>query len=453
MTPAASTAEVTSEATVAVFPRLLDLAYPNVERGAGVELFLTDGTEVLDACSGGAMVTCLGHGVSEVVDAAAVQAERLAYAYNHHFTNDAQERLAEQLIEVAARNSLGHALSRAARRRTETALRLARQYHVERGEMERWRVISPAQAYHGATMSALALSGRPALRRPFGEYLPTHLHIPPSTRRFDPERGGRARGDRPSARGGRPETVAAFFLRVGQRRRAPPTPPQHFWEGLAERRERHGFLICFDEIVTGMGRTGSWFAYHQLPLEPDIVTAGKGLVPATSRSRRCSAGNTSSRPWTRARERSTWGTPGTALRCPARWGSPCSASSPSGDSSSTSATAARGCSRSFKGELADSEIVGEVRGRGFLLGVDLVDPRDGESFLPDELEADELVDQTAFEHGLLVTSTHSTPDGYAGDATLLAPAFTSTDQELAEMVERLAATIGEVERQVKDALA
>jgi adenosylmethionine-8-amino-7-oxononanoate aminotransferase len=103
--------------------------------------------------------------------------------------------------------------------------------------------------------------------------------------------------------------------------------------------------------------------------------------------------------------------------------------------------------------LAGSEIVREVRGRGFLLGVELVDPRDGESFLPDELDAAALVDQTAFEHGLLVTSTHSTPDGYTGDQTLLAPAFVATDEDLGEMVERFAATIADVERSVKESLA
>jgi adenosylmethionine-8-amino-7-oxononanoate aminotransferase len=93
-----------------------------------------------------------------------------------------------------------------------------------------------------------------------------------------------------------------------------------------------------------------------------------------------------------------------------------------------------------------------VRGRGFLLGVELVDPRDGESFLPDELDAASLVDDTALEHGLLVTSTHPQADGFAGDQTLLAPAYVTTDDELAEVVDRFRATIGSVERSIKDSL-
>jgi adenosylmethionine-8-amino-7-oxononanoate aminotransferase len=98
------------------------------------------------------------------------------------------------------------------------------------------------------------------------------------------------------------------------------------------------------------------------------------------------------------------------------------------------------------------EMVGEVRGRGFLLGVELVDPRDGESFLPDELDAGDLVERTAVERGLLVLSTHSTPDGYTGDEIVLAPAFVSSDDELEEMVQRFAATLAEVERKVRAGL-
>jgi adenosylmethionine-8-amino-7-oxononanoate aminotransferase len=102
--------------------------------------------------------------------------------------------------------------------------------------------------------------------------------------------------------------------------------------------------------------------------------------------------------------------------------------------------------------LQGSEIVREVRGRGFLLGVELVDPRDGESFLPIEIDVASLIDDTAFEHGLLVTSTHPQADGYAGDQTLLAPAFVTTDDELAEIVDRFRATIDSVEGSIKDSL-
>jgi len=446
-------AEIRSDET-SVFPRFLDLAYPNVERGDGVRLFLSDGSEILDACSGGAMVTCLGHGRRDIVDAAAAQAQRIAYVYNHHFTNDAQERLAERLLATAAPELARVRFVSGGSEANETALRLVRQYHVDRGEPERWRIVSPAQAYHGATMGALGLTGRPALQRPFREYLPSHLHIPPSTWRQDPSgEEALAELDRVLEEAG-PETVAAFVCEPVSAAALPAySPPDAFWRGLAERRERHGFLVVFDEIVTGMGRVGSWFAYHQLPIEPDVVSGGKGLgagyapLAATlcaqhvydalaNGSRELEHGH-------------TWD--GAPL--------PCAVGLAVLDVLVREGLVERVRERgpSLRDELEAAVgslgIVREVRGRGFLLGIELVDPRDGESFLPNELEAAELVDQTAWEHGVLVTSSHSTPDGFTGDQVTLAPAFTSTDEELGAMVEQVAEALADVQRRIEEALA
>jgi len=446
-------AEIRSDET-SVFPRFLDLAYPNVERGDGVRLFLSDGSEILDACSGGAMVTCLGHGRRDIVDAAAAQAQRIAYVYNHHFTNDAQERLAERLLATAAPELARVRFVSGGSEANETALRLVRQYHVDRGEPEHWRIVSPAQAYHGATMGALGLTGRPALQRPFREYLPSHLHIPPSTWRQDPSgEEALAELDRVLEEAG-PETVAAFVCEPVSAAALPAySPPDAFWRGLAERRERHGFLVVFDEIVTGMGRVGSWFAYHQLPIEPDVVSGGKGLgagyapLAATlcaqhvydalaNGSRELEHGH-------------TWD--GAPL--------PCAVGLAVLDVLVREGLVERVRERgpSLRDELEAAVgslgIVREVRGRGFLLGIELVDPRDGESFLPNELEAAELVDQTAWEHGVLVTSSHSTPDGFTGDQVTLAPAFTSTDEELGAMVEQVAEALADVQRRIEEALA
>jgi adenosylmethionine-8-amino-7-oxononanoate aminotransferase len=447
------TAEITAEHTN-VFPRLLDLAYPNVERGEGVRLYCTDGSEVLDACSGGAMVACLGHGNTEVVEAAREQAERISYIYNHHFTNEPQERLAARLIEVAAPEMARVRFVSGGSEANEMALRLVRQYHVDRGDSGRWRVISQAQAYHGALMGALALTGRRSLQQPYAEYLPGHMHIPPATWRFDPS--GQAaldELDRLLEEAG-PDTVAAFFCEPVSAAALPAyVAPGSFWEGLAERREKHGFLVCFDEVVTGMGRTGSWFAGQALPIQPDVVTGGKGLgagyfpLAATLCTQEvfdALAGG--SREFEHGH---TWD--GAPLSC----ATGLAVLDILDREGLVERVRERGPSLRVELEAAvsGSEIVREVRGVGFLLGVELIDPRDRESFLPDELEAAALVDKTAFEHGLLVTSTHSTPDGYTGDQTLLAPAFTATDPELSEMVERFAATISDVEQKVKESLS
>jgi hypothetical protein len=444
---------IRSEAT-SVFPRFLDLAYPSVERGDGVWLTTTDGRRILDACSGGAMVACLGYGVPEIVEAAVEQADRISYFYNHHFTSEPQERLADRLLEVVAPGMARVRLVSGGSEANETALQLARLYHVERGDTERWRVISPAQSYHGSTMGTLALSGRRALQEPYTPYLAPHLHIPPSTWRFDPS-GEHALQelDRCIAEAG-PESVAAFFCEPVSAAALPGySPPDRFWQGLEERREEHGFLICFDEVVSGIGRVGNWLAGDQLPIEPDIVAIGKGLgagyaplgavlckqhvYDAIDRgSREFDLGHT----WDGAPLSSAVGLAVLDFLV---------------ERGLVDRVHERGSH--LRDELAaaveGSEIVREVRGRGFLLGVELVDPRDGESFLPVDLDAGSLVDDTAFGHGLLVTSTHPQADGFAGDQTLLAPAYVSTDEELREIVDRFRATIGSVERSIKDALA
>lgn len=437
-----------------VFPRLLDLAYPNIERGEGVRLWTTDGHELLDACSGGAMAVCLGHGNTRIVDAALRQAEQISYMYNHHFTNEPQERLAARLIETAAPEMARVRFATGGSEANESALRLARQYHVDRGDEGRWRVITQAQAYHGALMGALALTGRRAVQHPYTEYLPGHMHVPPSTWRFDPT-GQAALDDLDGlidTAGA--DSIAAFFCEPVSAAALPGyVPPELFWNGLAERREKHGFLICFDEVVTGMGRTGSWFAGQQLPIEPDIVTGGKGLgagyfpLSATFCTQPVyDALANGSREFEHGH---TWD--GAPLSC----ATGLAVLDILVEEGLVEHVRERGPSLrdEFEAAIGGLDIVREVRGAGFLLGVELVDPRDGESFLPDELDAAALVDQTAFEHGLLVTSTHSTPDGYTGDQTLLAPAFTASDAELGEMVERFAAAIADVEKNVKERLS
>jgi adenosylmethionine-8-amino-7-oxononanoate aminotransferase len=250
-----------------------------------------------------------------------------------------------------------------------------------------------------------------------------------------------------------PETIAAFFCEPISAAALPGySPPERFWLGLAERRDEHGFLICFDEVVTGIGRVGTWLAAHQLPIEPDIVTVGKGLgaghaplgavlcrqhvYDAIDRgSREFDLGHT----WDGAPLSSAVGLAVLDLIAERGLVEHVRERGP-------------GLLGNLEAALSGSQIVGEVRGRGFLLGVELVDPRDGTSFLPVELDAASLVDDTALEHGLLVTSTHPQADGYAGDQVLLAPAYTSSDAELAEMVERFAATIVDVEAVITSSL-
>ncbi|HEV2141254.1 MAG TPA: aminotransferase class III-fold pyridoxal phosphate-dependent enzyme [Candidatus Dormibacteraeota bacterium] len=432
-----------------VFPRFLDLAYPNIERGHGVWLETAGGDRILDACSGGAMVACLGYGVREIVDAAARQAEQVAYFYNHHFTSGPQEELADRIIEVVAPEMARVKFATGGSEANESALRLARTYHVDRGQRDRWKVITQAQAYHGATLGTLALTGRRrSLQEPYLEYLPPYLHIGPPR---DADRG-LDELDRALAEAG-PETVSAYFCEPISAAAYPAySPPARFWEGLAERREKYGFVVCFDEIVTGVGRAGSWLAAHQLPIEPDIVTIGKGIgagywplaavlcrenvyVALAEGSAEFDLGHT----WDGAPLPTAVGVAVLEYIVKHRLVDRVRDLGP-------------GVLAQLKAALTGIDIVSEVRGRGFLLGVSLVDPRDRKSFLPHELDAATLVDDMAFERGLLVSSSHSTLDGFTGDEVLLAPAFTSSETELQQMVERFAETMRAVDSAVRERL-
>jgi adenosylmethionine-8-amino-7-oxononanoate aminotransferase len=443
---------VETDAT-AVFPRELDRAYPLIERAAGVWLYDGEGTAYLDAVGGGAMVVSLGHGVREIIDAARRQAEQVSFVYNQQFTSPAQETLARELVALAPPGFARVHFTSGGAEANETAVRLVRSYHVERGDTARWRIVSPAQAYHGPTSVALGLTGRPALQRPYQPYVVPQLHIPPSTWRFDPS-GEQALTALDAVLAIHGEEVAAFVCEPVSAAALPAySPPEAFWYGLAERRDRYGFLVVLDEVVTGMGRTGTWFAAEQLPFVPDVIVTAKGLGAGYA--------------------------PIGAVLCREEVFDAVAAGSRVFDLGHTWDGAPLGCAvglavvrylqehglvdrvreegprllRALEAALADCELVGEVRGRGFLFGIDYADPRDGRSFLPPELGVARRIDMEALRRGLIVYSTQPTADGYAGDQTLLAPAFTSTDEELSLVVERTADTVQAVEREVKERLA
>jgi adenosylmethionine-8-amino-7-oxononanoate aminotransferase len=431
-----------------------DRRYPIVVRGRGVWVEDSDGRRYLDAMSGGSMAATLGHGRRDIVEAARRQAERLPFVHNEWLTNPLQERLARELVEVAPEGFSRVRFVTSGSEANEMAIQLARSYHVERGEPQRWQVISPAQAYHGPTMTTLALTGRPGLQGPFGPYLPDYAHIPPSTWRFDPTGEHALEAlDRALDQAG-PDNVSAFFCEPISAAALPAyTPPKRFWEGLAERRERHGFLICFDEIVTGMGRTGRWFAGDGTPLVPDIIATAKGLGAGYTaigavlcRDHVYQAFAQGSRRFTLGH---TWD--GAPLSCAVGLAVL--------DVLRSEGLIARVGERGarLRDELAAAldgvPLVREVRGHGFLLGVSFVDPRDGDSFLPPELRVAGRIDTTAFESGLITLSTQPTRDGLAGDQTLFAPPFTTTDPELEEMVSRFANAVRRVADAVESELA
>jgi adenosylmethionine-8-amino-7-oxononanoate aminotransferase len=437
-----------------VLPLELGRAMPVIVRGEGVWVEDAEGRRYLDAMSGGSMAATLGHGRRDIAAAARAQAETLAFVHNERLTNPAQEKLARELVEVAPEGFSRVRFTISGADANEMAIQLARSYHVERGEPDRWQVISPAQAYHGPTMETLALTGRPGMHGPFGPYMPRHLHIPPSTWRFDPTGEAALEALDAALDEAGPGNVSAFFCEAISAAALPAyTPPRRFWEGLAERRDRHGFLVCFDEVVTGVGRTGSWFAGAETACMPDIIATAKGLgagytaigaVLCREHVYRAVAGGTRHFPLGH-----TWD--GAPLACAV--GLAVLEVMRSEQLIERVRHRGPGLRDELATALSDISLVREVRGHGYLLGVEYVDPRDGESFLPPELRVAGRIDNAAFERRLITLSTQPTRDGYAGDQSLFAPAFTTTDDELAEMVSRFADAVRRVAEEVESELS
>jgi adenosylmethionine-8-amino-7-oxononanoate aminotransferase len=437
-----------------VLPLELGRPYPVLVRGEGVWIEDADGRRYLDAMSGGSMAATLGFGRKDIVAAARAQAERLAFVHNERLTNPPQERLARELVAIAPEGFTRVRFVTSGADANELAVQLARAYHVERGEPRRWQVISPAQAYHGPTMETLALTGRPGLQRPFEPLLPEHLHIPPSTWRFDPSGETALEALDQALEQAGPDTVSAFFCEPISAAALPAwTPPERFWRGLAERRDRWGFLVCFDEIVTGVGRTGGWFAGSATACTPDIIATAKGLGAGYTaigavlvRDRVYEAFANGSRRFPLGH---SWD--GAPLSCAV--GLAVLDALRSEGLIDRVRDRGRRLLEELSTELEGIPIVREVLGHGYLLGVQYVDPRDRDAFLPPELRVAARIDQAAFDARLITLSTMPTRDGYAGDQTLFAPAFVASDDELGEMVSRFAEAVRSVSEQVEKELA
>jgi adenosylmethionine-8-amino-7-oxononanoate aminotransferase len=437
-----------------VLPLELDRSYPVATRGDGVWVEDSSGRRYLDAMSGGSMALTLGHGRRDIVEAATKQAQTLPFVHNERLTNPLQEQLARELVDLAPEGFTRVRFTVSGADANEMAVQLARSYHVERGDPDRWQVISPAQAYHGPTMETLALTGRPGLQGAFGPYLPQHLHIPPSTWRSDPSGQEALDALDEALDRAAPETVSCFFCEPISAAALPAyTPPRRFWQGLAERRERHGFLVCFDEVVTGVGRTGAWFAGAETACAPDIIATAKGLGAGYAaigavlcRAEIYDAIAQGSRRFTLGH---TWD--GAPLSCAV--GLAVLNALRSEDLVQRVRVRGAQLLDELTAALHGVPIVREVRGHGFLLGVSFADPRDGESFLPADLRVAARIDRATFERELITLSTMPTRDGYAGDQTLFAPPFTTADDELGEMVSRFAAAVraisGEVESELR----
>ena len=254
--------------------------------GEGAFLIDSEGKRYLDAC-GGAAVSCLGHAARPVLEAAKAQLDQLAYAHTSFFTSEPAEELAEMLVARAPEGIERVYFVSGGSEAMEAAIKLARQYFIETGKPERTNIIARRQSYHGNTLGALSAGGNEWRREPFAPMLSQAMH------HIDPAHYWRwgEDGESEEAYGERvaraleakllelgPDTVAAFIAEpvVGATMGAVAAPAGYF-KRIREICDRHGVLLILDEVMCGMGRTGTLFASEQEGIAPDIVCIAKGL--------------------------------------------------------------------------------------------------------------------------------------------------------------------------------
>lgn len=403
-----------------------------------------EGREYLDA-AGGAIVVGVGHGRASVADAMAAQAARLAYAHGSAFTTEALDAYARAVgAHLPMEDPAVYPVSGGSEA-IETALKMARAAQLARGEVDRTAVLARWGSYHGNSLGALDLSGREPLRRPYEAWLGRFGHVSAAYpyRAGDP--GARALGtaeelagelDAAIAEAG-PGRVAAFVAEpiVGATLGA-VSPPDGYWPAIAQVCARHGVLLIADEVMTGFGRTGAWFGVDHWGVRPDILVAAKGAtsgywpfgfaaasgeVHDTIRD-----GGGFTHGFTYSHQPVAAAVAGEVLRILEA-------------ESLVGASLVKGARlQGLLGERLDGHpAVGDIRGRGLLVGVELVRDRASREPYPRAVRLVERVVRIAREHGLLLYSGTGNANGTDGDVVLLGPPFVIADDELVRVADGL----------------
>ncbi len=432
-----------------IFHRDAKVEPPVAVAGEGPYLIDRTGKRYMDA-SGGAAVSCLGHGHRAIIEAMKAQAEKLAYAHTAFFSSEPAEALADFLIKASGNVFERVYFVSGGSEGIEAALKLARQYFLEAGEPERDLFIGRRQSYHGNTLGALAVGGNMWRRKQFAPLLMNVEHVAPCYAYRD-----RKEGESEADYGLRvaneleetlqrvgPQRVIAFIAEpvVGATLGAVPAVPGYF-KRVREICDRHGILLILDEVMCGMGRTGTLFAYEQEDIVPDLCVVAKGLgggyqpIGATLVSKKIFD--------------AVQGGSGFFQHGHTYLGHPmaCAAALAVQHTIERERLLDNVCEqgsaliKQLQAKFADQPHVGDVRGRGLFLGVELVVDRATKSTFDPALKLHTRIKREAFARGLICYPMGGTVDGKHGDHVLLAPPYIVNDAHCAEITDKLSQAI------------
>ena len=422
---------------------------PIIAGGQGCYLIDRNGKRYLDG-SGGAAVSCLGHGDREVIEAIKVQLDRIAFAHTGFFSSEPAEKLADLLITKAPAGIDRVYFVSGGSEAMEAALKLARQYHVERGTPERTRLIARRQSYHGNTLGALAAGGNRWRRAHFEPMLIDVAHIAPcypyreqATGESDADYAIRAANalEAEILRLG-PETVMGFVAEtVAGATAGAIAPPLGYFKRIREICDRYGVLLIIDEVMCGMGRTGHLFACEEDGISPDIVCIAKGLGAGYQP---IGAMLCTGEIYDAIEAGSGFFQHGhTYLGHPAACagGVAVLEEIEQRDLLGQVRTMGDKLQSALESEFGQHPHIGDIRGRGLFRGIEIVEDRETKTpFAPSCGIAGRFKKQ-AFANGLMCYPMAGTIDGQNGDHILLAPPFIIDDAHVAEITEKLAGTL------------
>ena len=428
-----------------VFPRNCKTQVPLAVQGDGVYIIDRTGKRYLDA-SGGAAVSCLGHSDAEVIEAIKSQVERLEFAHTGFFSSVPAEALAELLIKEAPGDLDRVYFVSGGSEAVEAAIKLARQYCIEIGQPQRHRVIARRQSYHGNTLGALAAGGNLWRREPFSPLMIETTHISPCYAYRDQQQdetefeyGQRVANELEAEiqRLGE-DQVMAFIAEpvVGATLGAVPAVEGYF-KRIREICNQYGVLLILDEVMCGMGRTGSLYACDQEGIAPDIMTIAKGLGAGYQPigAMLCSA-----QIYQAIEQGSGFFQHGhTYIGHPVACAAAHAVVKKIMDRRMLDRVLTQGVRlrKALLDKFGDHANIGDIRGRGLFLGLELVRDRDTRAAFPPQLGLHKKFKQTALERGLVCYPAGGTIDGQQGDHILLAPPFIIDTGHIDEIVSKL----------------
>jgi adenosylmethionine-8-amino-7-oxononanoate aminotransferase len=420
---------------------VFDRSLPTAVHAEGAWITDGQGNRYLDG-AGGAIVMNVGHGDQAVIAAATEQLGKTQYVHPTMFTTEALERYAEDVAAILPLDDARIYPVSGGSEAVETAIKMARAYHLARGEGSRITVIARRSSYHGNTMGALDASGKEPLRKPYTPWLGRFTHAPAAYEyrcenpRHPDECGAWHAGELERMLTQSPDRSVAAFLAepISGATLGAAVPCEDYWPKVVEVCRRHGVLVIADEVMTGFGRTGEWFGVDHWGVRPDIITAGKGstsgYVPFGFAAASgevfdavASGGFVHGFTWS---HNALGAAVGSAVIERLR--------------TDDMVARSRGLGEQIRSDLTlgleETPVVGDVRGLGLMIGIELVRDRETKEPLPRSAHTTERVLAAARANGLLLYSSTGHVDGTDGDLIMLGPPFCLTSDDVNALVER-----------------